>query len=924
MVRSYLKYNPSHGGGVLLSPACNFMSFVNFGNFFPDTSPNGVGTNKSSSTILLMAGLRQIQFLDIRTGETLHVLRTAPQDGSMEDEGFITTLGTNDSDDLIAVGMSTGRVSLYQFDHQEQEITCSLSSTAHRYGSKIHHIAFSGQERMQANSVSSSSLMVTGGQDTFIIVWDTLSREALVRLQGHSGPITGLHLIQVPYVNATERLISTSVDGLLKIWDLEEHVCISTTVICDVAQIVTCSLYVKDIKQLLIGSRDDLIRVYSVEFKINSESEPGNKSAEEDLSGIIVSSAQSIQRRSKRPILSMFAQLCSGKIFFVHLQTADRAVELLAPRSDRKIRKRKGGKNHSEALLEKCGLFYKGSYYATNGRIVCLACLTLKSSKTATKAPAVVLGLSSNTLEIVALRDLLSEGNTTQSIDGPPKRSIHRQLSMQGHPGEITSLHTLHEDSGLITLCPQEGIRTWHFDFDSNPCRVVCNGIIPYSGLTCLATFEGIAGVAGSSSGHLVSLDFMSKTCSDMAHAHEGGVTTLCSFTLSDDTRKKRQTDESPSIPMLYTCGKDNFLRVWALDQTSAEWKEQVERAAELPDMGVNVSVDSSLKFVAVALQDTTIRVYYADSHKPFLNLYGHSYIVNSIAISDDLELLASGSVDKNIKLWGLDFGDLHRSIIAHDSYVMQVRFVPNTHYLVSVGKDGCCKLWDADTWSLIQDFPVGCTGPLNSCVVSTQGSFIACAGDDRWIQVFEKTQDLIFPHEETQRRMELALDRETAERASFELVKVGGSSSMAPIVQKTAGAVHAADRISDSLENVQMEATELHEKGSRYRVWTVIRDEIPATDLAHALKSLSLSDATKLLQLLKLLLESNVVDHWDTAWQVLIRLARAHYSNLPSQLLVSLISLMRATGSEHHQRIGQNIAALEYIKSSKVIEADI
>ena len=34
----------------------------------------------------------------------------------------------------------------------------------------------------------------------------------------------------------------------------------------------------------------------------------------------------------------------------------------------------------------------------------------------------------------------------------------------------------------------------------------------------------------------------------------------------------------------------------------------------------------------------------------------------------------ASGSADKNIKIWGLDFGDCHKSIFAHQDSVMQVR----------------------------------------------------------------------------------------------------------------------------------------------------------------------------------------------------------------------------------------------------------
>lgn len=45
-----------------------------------------------------------------------------------------------------------------------------------------------------------------------------------------------------------------------------------------------------------------------------------------------------------------------------------------------------------------------------------------------------------------------------------------------------------------------------------------------------------------------------------------------------------------------------------------------------------------------------------------------------------------TGSADKNIKIWGLDFGDCHRSLFAHADSVMAVAFVPNTHYVFTAG----------------------------------------------------------------------------------------------------------------------------------------------------------------------------------------------------------------------------------------------
>eukprot|EP00983_Pelagomonas_calceolata_P054753 1143845-Pelagomonas_calceolata.AAC.1 len=49
------------------------------------------------------------------------------------------------------------------------------------------------------------------------------------------------------------------------------------------------------------------------------------------------------------------------------------------------------------------------------------------------------------------------------------------------------------------------------------------------------------------------------------------------------------------------------------------------------------------------------------------------------------------------LQVWGLDFGDCHRSLFAHGDAVMGVHFVPKTHYVFTVGKDKLLKYWDVD-----------------------------------------------------------------------------------------------------------------------------------------------------------------------------------------------------------------------------------
>ena len=120
-------------------------------------------------------------------------------------------------------------------------------------------------------------------------------------------------------------------------------------------------------------------------------------------------------------------------------------------------------------------------------------------------------------------------------------------------------------------------------------------------------------------------------------------------------------------------------------------------------------------RFLAVSLLDSTVKVFYADSLKFFLSLYGHKvsayhlfrlhYLttipfklpVLALDISFDSKLIITCSADKNIKIWGLDFGDCHRSLFAHDESIMQVAFEAGSHYFWSVSKDKMLKYWDGD-----------------------------------------------------------------------------------------------------------------------------------------------------------------------------------------------------------------------------------
>jgi len=187
-------------------------------------------------------------------------------------------------------------------------------------------------------------------------------------------------------------------------------------------------------------------------------------------------------------------------------------------------------------------------------------------------------------------------------------------------------------------------------------------------------------------------------------------------------------------------------------------------RTLQMTDEVLALRCSPDGKLIAVALLDSTVKVFYLDTLKFFLSLYGHKLPVMSLDISSDSTLLISGrekkkgqqiiiernellgSADKTVKIWGLDFGDCHRSLLAHADAVTGVQFVPNTHYFFSSGKDKLVKHWDGDKFELIQKLgePVTHFGVVWSLAVSRLGDMVVSGGADRALRIAERSDEQV------------------------------------------------------------------------------------------------------------------------------------------------------------------------------------
>ena len=138
--------------------------------------------------------------------------------------------------------------------------------------------------------------------------------------------------------------------------------------------------------------------------------------------------------------------------------------------------------------------------------------------------------------------------------------------------------------------------------------------------------------------------------------------------------------------------GVNKFVRMWdfevatdASTSISATIVRQLQMTRDVLSLRYNYATSADKLLLCVGLLDSTVKIFFEDSLKFFLSLYGHKLPIMSMDISDDARLLARGALIKPLKL-GPRLWRLPRSLSGHRQ--RHVTF-PAAHPLFLLSKQG-------------------------------------------------------------------------------------------------------------------------------------------------------------------------------------------------------------------------------------------
>lgn len=662
--------------------------------------------------------------------------------------------------------------------------------------------------------------LASGSKDTDIIIWDLVAEVGQYKLRAHKDQITGLQFVEPePQVQDEDGaqamvvdsegtsegfLLSTGKDSLLKLWDLSSRHCIETHISQTNGECWALGVS-PDCSGCITAGNDGEVKVWSLDVDGLAMS---TRRVDIPASTQYLSDRGTLHRQSKdratevvfHPRRDYFAVHGSEKALDVwRIRSEAEIKKSLARKRRRRREKQKEGKTADVEVAEDeksedvsqadvSDVFVQYVIVRTGGKVRSVDWATPSGQKDL----HIVVGTTNNQVEYYSLPP--KEKSDKSKKEDVPDYTRALSVELPGHRTDIRAL-SLSSDDKMLASASNGSLKIWNIKTQNCIRTFECGYAL------CCSFLPGDkVVVVGTKSGELQLFDVASAALLDSVDAHEGAIWSL---------------QVHPDGKSVVSGSADKSAKFWdfrivqeevlGTTRTTPKLKLVQSRTLKVADDVLSLKFSPDAKLLAVALLDDTVKVFFVDSLKLYLNLYGHKLPVLSMDISYDSKLIVTSSADKNIRIWGLDFGDCHKALFGHQDSILQVAFVPhnsdgNGHHFFSSSKDRTIRYWDGDKFEQIQRLD-GHHGEVWAIAISHSGNFLASAGHDKSIRVWDETEEQIFLEEEREKELEDLYESTLTTSLEREPDAEDENGEVAAASKQTTETLMAGERIAEALE---------------------------------------------------------------------------------------------------------------------------
>ena len=938
------KYEHSKTFGLITSASSNAV-------WCEDENVQNAGLRSSGAGRAIVGADEEVLCWDVKKGELLGRWK----DSTCSAE--VTVIARSRADpDIYAVGYGDGSIRVWD----SRIATVIISFNGHK--SAITTLAFDND----------GVRLASGAKDTDIIVWDLVAEVGLFKLRGHKDQVTGLHYVHPNdrhsavdgdtngngvhtngYAGDNEKhagfLISTSKDALIKLWDIGSQHCIETHVAQTNGECWSMGVSA-DHSGAITAGNDGELKVWSIDLVNLGEAV---SEISEGSPKTFLKERGTLYRQGKDRTLGVSFHPRGS---YIAAHGSEKAVELWRIRSESEVqrtlaRKRKRRKEKASAAA---GLGSKGNdepmdveeesadlssapitdvivpyvVVRSDGKVRSISWAGQRSGKSL----QLLAATTNNQLEVYSVTTMRKE--KPSNSNEPPDYTRPFSVDMPGHRTDVRSLALSSDDRMLASAC-NGSLKIWNIRTQSCIRTLDCGYAL------CASFLPGDKIViVGNRNGELEMFDIASSTLIDTVKAHEGPVWTLH---VHPDGRSMATGSADKSAKFF------NFVVVQeeipGTKRSSPRFKLAHTRTLKVTDDVLSLRFSPDSRLLALSLLDNTVKVFFVDSLKLFLNLYGHKLPVLNMDISYDSKLIATCSADKNVRLWGLDFGDCHKAFFAHQDSIMQVAFVPhnqdgNGHHFFSASKDEVIKYWDGDKFEQIQKLD-GHHGEIWALAVSRTGEFLVSASHDKSIRVWNQTDEQIFLEEEREKELEELY--ESTLTTSLEQEEEAGEEKSEAVAagKQTIETLMAGEKIAEALEvgmadlavmseYRQAKATQpnlaLPQRDPIFLAYNHISAEAHLLNVVQKIKAAALQDALLVLPFDKVASLFTFLRIWaERQWnmpltcRILFFMLKTHHKQLVASkslrpMLDGIREQLRGALQSQKDEMGFNLAALRFV----------